>query len=265
MEKKKMTVVIAVIVVLLLLAAGIFGYRVWADDQTEALRTETVVEIEDTKLANYEKDDREQVKELMAQYIEAVQKADGESEIEAAFAAFEKALESIETAGDKLEASRAAAMETLEGWKLSKYDKDGKAEIKKLIEKYTGRIEIANSAAEIEKLVKQFRSAVGNVQTKEEKEEQERLEEEKRKQEEEAKKAEEDQQNATPSKAASKSAAQQYVGGSAAALAAAIGQPNSKSYSGSCLGPGQDGVWYYSGFTVYTYKENGNETVMSVE
>ncbi len=270
MEKKKGTAALAAAAAagILVLGAGIFGYNVWADGQTEALRAETVIDIEDTKLANYEEEDREQVKEIMGQYIAAVQEAQGEAEIQAAQAAFEKALESIETAGDKLETSKAAAMETLEGWKLSKYDKDGKAEIKKLIETYTGRIENAGSADEVEKLVKQFRSAVGNVQTKEEKEEQERLEEEKRKQEEEARKAEEAEEaekSTAPSKAASKSAAQQYVGSSAAALAAAIGQPNSKSYSGSCLGPGQDGVWYYSGFTVYTYKEDGNETVMSVE
>lgn len=264
MEKKKISLAVLAAAVILVLVAGVFGGRAWADNRLEGLRAAAAVSIEDTKKANYEKEDRPQVQTLMDQYRAAVEQAGSEAEIKAALAAFEKELETIETAGAKLEASRAAAMETLEGWKLSKYDKDGKAEIKKLIEKYTGRIEIANSAAEIEKLVKQFRSAVGNVQTKEEKEEQERLEEEKRKQEEEAKKAEEDQQNA-PAKAASKSAAQQFVGGSAAAMAAAIGQPASKTYSQSCLGPGKDGVWYYSGFTVYTYKEGGSETVMSVE
>ena len=267
MEKKKGTAALAAaaVAVILVLGAGVFGYNVWADGQTEALRAETVIDIEDTKLANYEEEDREQVKELMGQYIAAVQKAQGEAEIQAAQAAFEAALDGIQTAGAKLEAAKAKAVEDIEAWKLSRYDKAGKAEIKKLMETYTARIGRASSTGEIEKLVKRFRSAAESVMTRAEKEEQKRLEEEKKKQEEEAKKAEEAKENAAPPKAASKSAAQQFVGGSAAAMAAAIGQPNSKSYSSSCLGEGQDGVWYYSGFTVYTYKEGGNETVMSVE
>lgn len=265
MEKRNSTAVFAAAVgLIIVLAAGVFGFRVWADSRTEALRTETVIYIEDTKLANYEADDRAQVKKIMEQYIEAVQKADDEGAIEAARAEFDKALEAVETAGSKLDAAKAKAIEDVEGWKLSKYDKAGKTKIRKLMEKYTGRFDSAISAGEIKKLVKQFRSAAGKVMTKAEKEEQKRLEEEKKKQEEqEAKEAE--QNSAAPPKAASKSAAQQYVGGSAAAMAAAIGQPASKSYSASCLGPGQDGVWYYSGFTVYTYKEGSNETVMSVE
>lgn len=48
-------------------------------------------------------------------------------------------------------------------------------------------------------------------------------------------------------------------------MAAAIGQPNSKSYASSCLGEGEDGEWYYSGFTVYTYRDpSGSETVQDV-
>jgi len=30
------------------------------------------------------------------------------------------------------------------------------------------------------------------------------------------------------------------------------------------MGEGEDGVWVYEGFTVYTYRENGNETVEAV-
>lgn len=55
-----------------------------------------------------------------------------------------------------------------------------------------------------------------------------------------------------------------YIGSSASALEAALGSPSSKSYSPSCMGEGEDGVWSYSGFTVYTYRENGVETVEAV-
>ncbi len=55
-----------------------------------------------------------------------------------------------------------------------------------------------------------------------------------------------------------------YIGSSASALEAALGSPSSKSYSPSCMGEGEDGVWTYSGFTVYTYRENGVETVEAV-
>jgi hypothetical protein len=55
------------------------------------------------------------------------------------------------------------------------------------------------------------------------------------------------------------------VGRSVSALYAAIGYPpNGSSYASSCLGDGEDGELYYSGFTVYTYRENGAETVQNV-
>lgn len=68
---------------------------------------------------------------------------------------------------------------------------------------------------------------------------------------------------AAPVATADKAAA--YIGSSTASLVAAIGQPNSKSYASSCIGDGQDGEWYYNGFTVYTYKDvDGSETVQDV-
>ena len=45
----------------------------------------------------------------------------------------------------------------------------------------------------------------------------------------------------------------------------AIGSPSSTDYSSSCLGDGEDGEWRYNGFTVYTYRENGAETVTDVQ
>ena len=56
-----------------------------------------------------------------------------------------------------------------------------------------------------------------------------------------------------------------YIGGSASAMEGAIGSPNSKSYSPSCMGEGEDGIWSYGSFTVYTYRENGTETVEAVQ
>ena len=56
-----------------------------------------------------------------------------------------------------------------------------------------------------------------------------------------------------------------YVGSSASALESALGAPTSKSYSPSCMGEGEDGIWTYDGFTVYTYKEGVSETVEAVQ
>lgn len=44
----------------------------------------------------------------------------------------------------------------------------------------------------------------------------------------------------------------------------AIGEPVNSEYGPSCLGSGEDGVLHYNGFDVYTYKENGVETVVEV-
>ena len=64
--------------------------------------------------------------------------------------------------------------------------------------------------------------------------------------------------------AATADAARAYIGQSASSLIAAIGSPISSSYAPSCLGPGEDGELIYNGFTVYTYRENGVETVEDV-
>lgn len=71
------------------------------------------------------------------------------------------------------------------------------------------------------------------------------------------------QQPASTAPTASDAAA--YIGRSTSSLAAAIGQPSGKSYASSCLGEGEDGEWYYDGFTVYTYRDtSGAETVQDV-
>ena len=60
-------------------------------------------------------------------------------------------------------------------------------------------------------------------------------------------------------------AAKEFEGAPLEDLIAAIGEPESSDYAPSCLGEGEDGNLYYDGFTVYTYRENGTETVVYVE
>ena len=55
-----------------------------------------------------------------------------------------------------------------------------------------------------------------------------------------------------------------YIGKSASSLIAALGQPLATDYAPSCMGSGEDGELIYSGFTVYTYREGGIETVVDV-
>lgn len=61
-----------------------------------------------------------------------------------------------------------------------------------------------------------------------------------------------------------KATAKSFEGKSVSSLKAAVGSPNSSSYSPSCMGEGEDGELSYNGFTVYTYRENGSEKVMEV-
>ena len=58
-----------------------------------------------------------------------------------------------------------------------------------------------------------------------------------------------------------------YIDKPVSELIAAIGEPQSSDYAPSCLNPGQgeDGMLYYDGFVVYTYKEGDTETVQDVE
>lgn len=48
-------------------------------------------------------------------------------------------------------------------------------------------------------------------------------------------------------------------------LYAVIGEPEYSDYAPSCLGSGEDGMLYYEGFIVYTYREGDVETVCDVE
>ena len=60
-------------------------------------------------------------------------------------------------------------------------------------------------------------------------------------------------------------AAMEYIGRPVDELIAVIGEPEDRDYAPSCMGDGEDGNLYYGGFIVYTYRENGEETVQDVE
>ncbi len=59
--------------------------------------------------------------------------------------------------------------------------------------------------------------------------------------------------------------AMEYIGKPADDLIAVIGEPEDRDYAPSCMGDGEDGNLYYGGFIVYTYRENGEETIQDVE
>ena len=61
-----------------------------------------------------------------------------------------------------------------------------------------------------------------------------------------------------------KELAESMIGEEVSGLIEAIGEPESSSYAGSCLGPGEDGELHYDGFTVYTYKEGDSEIIQNV-
>ena len=67
------------------------------------------------------------------------------------------------------------------------------------------------------------------------------------------------------SAAEKKALAESCIDGDVKDLYAAIGKPEYSDYAPSCLGEGDDGMLYYDGFIVYTYRENGTETVTYVE
>lgn len=68
-------------------------------------------------------------------------------------------------------------------------------------------------------------------------------------------------EQAAPAETASLETALKYVGKDVNKLYSAIGKPASSEYASSCIGNGEDGLLYYDGFTVTTYRENGKETV----
>lgn len=56
-----------------------------------------------------------------------------------------------------------------------------------------------------------------------------------------------------------------FVAQDASGLLEVLGEPLEKSYEESCSGPGDDGIWIYDGLTVFTYTEDGVETVVDAE
>ena len=58
---------------------------------------------------------------------------------------------------------------------------------------------------------------------------------------------------------------QALVGQDVANLYAIAGQPQDSHYEYSCSGPGDDGILYYQNFIVFTYVEDGVETIVDAE
>lgn len=57
----------------------------------------------------------------------------------------------------------------------------------------------------------------------------------------------------------------EYIDQPVSALIERIGEPDDRDYAKSCFGDGEDGNLYYDGFIVFTYRENGEETVRDVD
>lgn len=74
----------------------------------------------------------------------------------------------------------------------------------------------------------------------------------------------EEETEETVSAASSRDTAMTFIDGPVSALIAVLGEPEDSSYASSCNGPGEDGELYYADFTVYTYREDGKETVVDV-
>ena len=56
-----------------------------------------------------------------------------------------------------------------------------------------------------------------------------------------------------------------YIDKPLSELIAVIGEPESSDYASSCMGDGEDGMLFYDGFIVYTYREGDSEVVYDVE
>lgn len=70
---------------------------------------------------------------------------------------------------------------------------------------------------------------------------------------------------AVPITPPTKEEAAAFIGRSVSELTAALGEPADSSYAASCMGEGgEDGELFYDGFTVYTYRKDGQETVQDV-
>lgn len=211
----------------------------------------------EVRLEDYEESEQGQVEGLIKDYTVQVEKAESAEQVEKLMEQFWDEVNSIQTKEQKLDESKNEAKEEISSFSTKDYDADGVKKIEELQEKYMKAVDDAESENAVKKAVKNFKSAIEDVKTKAEiQAEQEALEEAE---------AAEAQKAAAPAKQATKADAQKYVGSDVSALIAACGAPNSRSYAQSCLGPGQDGVLRYNGFTVYTYKEGGKETVQSVE
>lgn len=68
-----------------------------------------------------------------------------------------------------------------------------------------------------------------------------------------------------PEIAARRELAKSFLDKDAEDLIKELGEPLERNYAPSCLGDGEDGELVYEGFLVYTYREDGRETVIDVK
>lgn len=249
--------IVLVIFIFSALVASIVLCRSSQSERFNNLREKTMIAIEEVDLSDYDDSEKESIKALIEKYLHNVEDCTSRKEVNQVFSNFKLELGEFVTLQEKLTVIKQGAIDTITGYDLSKYDKDGKKTLKILIDKYCGKVRKSKSAEDIDKIIERFRRAALGVQTKVEKEEEKKRALEKKKKQE--------AENSTPAPKPSKTTALKYVGKSASQLISAIGYPSSTSYAPSCLGEGEDGVWHYPGFTVYTYKEGGKEIVQGVQ
>ena len=256
--KKKMISVMVVIFAILMII-GIIGCRSKQGKTIADLRVKAAAAIEHVNLSYYDEREQGKIRAMVHKYLYNLDACTQKSEIEKLLSDFKIELGKVVTAEDKLIAIKRETIAEIENYDLSQYEKNGRKTIRKLIKKYCEKIEKAENADDVVRIEEQFKAAVAGVQTRAEKV----AAEEKRKQEETEAKQENENTN-KPVARPSRATAQQYIGKSVSQLIAAIGYPSSTSYAPSCLGEGEDGVWRYPGFTVYTYKERNREIVQGV-
>lgn len=177
-------------------------------------------------------------------YAELKKKADHESKVKKKAKKVDKKIKAIGEvtldSGDAIEKARAA---------YDKLSDESKEKVKKLSD-------LESAEARYDELVKEEEARVKAEEEAKAKAEKEAAE--KAKKEKKAKKE---------SKSDAKSVAQGYVGKDINSLIKKIGKPSSRTIEDGCYDGGKDGIFKYSGFTVYAHAKKGSDkfVITSVE
>lgn len=263
---KKKNIIIIFVIVLVVGIAVFAGKSMYDQSKLDDSREGALKTIENVDVSVYRAEERKEVEKLTDKTVKEIETAESQDEINKFMDDFWKALDAVDTADEKLDICKKNAEDEIQNWKIKGYTSEGAAKIKQLQKSYLKKVNAAAKEDDVKKALKKFKQDVRAVKTKKEIEaEQEAAKLQQQKEERE--KAQQSAQTQAQAQTAkpTKSAASKYVGKDVSQMIAAIGAPVSKSYASSCLGAGDDGVLRYNGFTVYTYRENGKETVQSVE